>query len=630
MEISDIDDLKAGHHIMIESEHFLVKSLNVEEKTLEIYSIAKKTVVKSQKYITICTKKYDTLSGVHRIEYDARSRVFDPRQTLKIAEDERLRDTEWQRSDLFVTTVKCGAGFIIDDRCIMPKEIQVHCTDIAGNTSVDNGDHLLIRDEETGELCSVLVYRFYHQTKIEVLPSLSQTYERQIIDLTQYEEKYRVNYTHSLPSTEVNMRAVSQTGQELLSQCSDDCFTYIHWAKTGRESRVSPEKLVQDPRRLALIRPTTYGKIFSPDEIQVGDHLFWDKDKLKSHRKHVLVTERNVGGEFTVIYYSKTKFKEKQKNFGEMGLDTYRINYPEALPADVAIKRARSKKGDTDFKPLGRLWFVRWAKTGSQEGLEVGFLKNNTKPVTKSRISCFSQLNPGDYLVKEPKLNFYHHYIVLSVESPSQCTAVESWQNNVRRVMLTWQNFSDTNQHPWYYRVNYEKGICVPPEESIFNAQNLINTLHLHPFSKCLRENFVHHLKTGEAAVIDTDELLDDRILLQRERVTSAMELKRGDHIERPLSLAPHHAQHHMWVVDPVDDEHCEVIHYMVHKSAAKVLKFKKGDVVREVVNIFDQNHVSRIRYPERVDPISGMSTLLEVCEGKGKEALKIHTGMVR
>ena len=46
---------------------------------------------------------------------------------------------------------------------------------------------------------------------------------------------------------------------------------------------------------------------------------------------------------------------------------------------------------------------------------------------------------------------------------------------------------------------------------------NLINTWHLHPMSRCVREGFVHFLKTGEAAEIDTDDLLDDHILLQRE-----------------------------------------------------------------------------------------------------------------
>ena len=147
--------------------------------------------------------------------------------------------------------------------------------------------------------------------------------------------------------------------------------------------------------------------------------------------------------------------------------------------------------------------------------------------------------------------------------------------------------------------------------------------------SRCLRENFVHHLKTGEAADIDTDELLDDRILLQRERISSAMELKRGDHIERPLSLAPNHAQHHMLVVEPIDDEHCKVIHYKVHKSISKVLKFKKGEVTCEIVNIFEQGQVSRIRYSERINPLNGMKRLMHLSEDGGKAELKHLTGMV-
>ena len=628
MSIKSITDINPGDHIMIKSTHHLVKCVDVDDRKVEVYSIRKKRVV--------CIKKAVVKKDVIKcIKYDSKTRVFDASESLRLAEDEVCRNAEWERSDMFVTTTKCGAGFIIDRRCMMPEEIHVHCTDIAENTSVDIGDHLLIRDEETGKLCSVLVYRFYHQTKIEVLPSLSQTYEHQIIDLTQYEEKYRVNYTHSLPSTEVNMRAVSQTGHELLSQCSDDCFTYIHWAKTGGESSISPEKLVQDPRRLALIRPTTYCKILSPYEIQVGDHLFWDKDATKSHRIHVLVSECSVDENplmFRVIYYSKGRFHENVKCFTKsMGKHIYKINYPEALPADIALKRARSKVSKHDLSPFTRMWFVPWAKTGSQKGLEVGFLKNSTRPVTKSRISCFTQLNPGDYLVKEPERNYYHHYIVLSVDSPIECTVAESWMKKIREVPLKWENISDQNQRPWFYRVNYEDGMCIPSNDSIKQARSQIGKIHLSPLSEYLREKFVHHLKTGEAAVIDTDELLDDRILLQRERVTSAMELKCGDHIERPLSfkMLRDHAQHHMLVVEPIDDEHCKVIHYKVCPSISKVLKFKKGDRICEVVNIFAVDNVHLIRYPERINPQAGMKTLLDLCEVEEKTVLKNLTGMV-
>ena len=396
---------------------------------------------------------------------------------------------------------------------------------------------------------------------------------------------------------------------------------------------LTAEQLLQNPKKICDIRPNSYSKILSPNEIQVGDHLFWDKDKVKSYRKHVMVTECGVDGDpakFMTIYCSKTRFKERVKIFGKsMGQDTYRVNYPEALPVDLTLKRARHHLGGHNFNLLARLWFIRWAKTGSGEGIEVSFLKNNTRPVTKSRISCFTQLNPGDYIVAEPRMNFYHHYIVLSIDSPTQCVVVESWRKNVQRRVLNFEKISDPNERPWYFRVNYEKSVCVSPEDSIEQAMNLINTWHLHPMSRCVREGFVHFLKTGEAAEIDTDELLDDRILLQRERIISAMELKRGDHIERPLALAPSHAQHHMLVVDPIDDEHCEVIHFKVHRNASKILKFKKGDVVCEIINIFEHGQVSRIRYSERIDPLKGMKTLTELSGDGGKPALKQHTGMV-
>ena len=628
--IVGLGEVNPADHILIGSEHFLVRSVIVKYNALKCYAI-------DTEHIT-CITKNDVIgrkSQIHRIDYDSKSRLYGIDQTLRFAEEEsQKKETKWERSDIFVTMAKCGAGFIIDDRCIMPDVIDIHCTDTVGTTSVDNGDHLLIKDEKTGRFCSILVYKFYHQTKIEIIPSIThQSFEREMIDLTKYTEKYRVNYSYSLPSVEVKLRAESQVGQDLLQQCPKDSSGFISWAKTGKERELSAEVLLQNSKRICVIRPISYDKILFPDEIQVGDHLFWDKDKVKSYRKHIMVTKCGVEEDptkFMMIYCSKTRFKEKVKIFTKsMGEDTYRVNYPEALPTDLALKRARSQLGEHNFKPLARMWFVRWAKTGSDEGIEVSFLKNNTRPVTKSRISCFTQLNPGDYIVAEPKMNFYHHYIVLSIESPTQCTVVESWHKTVQRKVLNFEKISDPSQRPWYYRVNYEKGVCISPEDSIKEAMDLINTVHLHPLSNCLRESFVHYLKTCEAVEIDTDELLDDRILLQRERITSAMELKRGDHIERPLALAPSHAQHHMLVVDPIDDEHCEVIHFKVHRNTNKVLKFKKGDVVCEIVNIFDQGQVSRIRYPERINPLEGMKTLNELSGDGGKLALKLITGMV-
>ena len=55
------------------------------------------------------------------------------------------------------------------------------------------------------------------------------------------------------------------------------------------------------------------------------------------------------------------------------------------------------------------MWFVYWAKTGSNEGIEVGFLLNCTSPLSKSQIQSFAQLNPGDAIVKKD-CTFSHYY----------------------------------------------------------------------------------------------------------------------------------------------------------------------------------------------------------------------------
>ena len=181
--IKTLTDVGPGDHILSSnSQHGLVQSVDTENSYLVMY------MIKSKK-ISCERRHFSGKSEIYIIEYDSKSCLFDKRSTLSMAKNECQRQSQWRRSDLFVTTMKCGSGFIIDDCCIMPEEIHVHCTDIDENTAVDNGDHLLIREDETGRLCSVLVCRFYHQTKIEIIPRLdessSQNCQYQIIDLTQ-------------------------------------------------------------------------------------------------------------------------------------------------------------------------------------------------------------------------------------------------------------------------------------------------------------------------------------------------------------------------------------------------------------------------------------------------------------
>ena len=183
-----------------------------------------------------------------------------------------------------------------------------------------------------------------------------------------------------------------------------------------------------------------------------------------------------------------------------------------------------------------------------------------------------------------------------------------------------------------YYRINYDPGQCIPAEQSIEIAHRACSnssflSRYWKPNSECARETFVHFVKTGERSV-NMENLEDDRLFLQREVVKSALDLHVGDHIERPLSIASSHAQHHMLVIEPVDHTICKVIHYRVERSIARVLKFKKGDVVSEEVDIFAHGDVFRIVHPERTDPRDGMEKLIGICE-EGKTRLQSEIGKV-
>ena len=197
-----------------------------------------------------------------------------------------------------------------------------------------------------------------------------------------------------------------------------------------------------------------------------------------------------------------------------------------------------------------------------------------------------------------------------------------------RRVMDKSDKFFHANQ---FYRINYDPGVCLSPDESLDLAIKLMRegARHLHPTSECSRRSFVHYLKTGESSDINVDDLPDDRMLLPREEIRSAMELKPGDHIERPLAGLNKYAKHHMLVVKPIDNQHCRVIHYHVHPTLSDLSRLKKGKVMSEIVNIFEQKECLRVCYSERVDPEKGLYELSQLCGEEGKENLKGITGNV-
>ncbi len=663
--VTDISDLHVGDHILLDSQHYFIESIEIKRKSFSAYTVNKHGKIEKITKNSV----HRIISKIFRIDYEQQSGVSDIPQSLSIADEEMHRKPprKWERSDQFVTMLKCGTEHVIDERCFMSNDVAlVGSTRVSTSTTVDEGDHLLLRDAQNKEIYhSVLVHNFMDQGCVTVIPPISPSdYStlllnkqlQEMIDLRVYEEIYRVNYSHSLPLADVIERALSSEGESVLKKTITEATgpdQFITWAKTGKMMKVNPQELLgKEQNLIASEHPLQYQRIISPHEIARGDHLVkFHKGYIKDH---FLVTELYLDSKgstrIRVIHCLRTCITEDNLKFKSNDQDIYQIKYQDELPPELAIKRARSRLGQHYYSLFARMWFVRWAKTGSNDGIEVDFLRNVCKPVTKSQIACFTQLNPGDYLVEgnhheilsSNHRGIYHHYIVVSIESPERCTVIESWFTKIKLKVLELNSKGNKQQSDEisqdqcpsrFYRINYDAGVCISAEESILKAKKLMDegSLCWNPFSKSSRCRFIHYLKTGESTDINIDDLPDDRQLIPREEIRSAMELKPGDHIERPLNipLASKFAQHHMFVVEPIDNQHCEVIHFHTHPTPSELLHKKKGRVVPEVVNIFDKEACFRVCYPERLDPERGVSTLVQLCGEEGKGMLKRITGNV-
>ena len=585
--ISNLEDVSEGDHIMTThimtgTQHFLVASTNAARHTFTGYTCNKDGKVVKE----TCTFNAKSTS---RIDYEESLHVS-PRKAIDNAKREL---EEWSDSDKFVTKMKTCKEYSFNNECLFKEEIEFSCTKIASGIAVDEGDHLMVKDEN-GNFQSVLVLRHAGGSTFIITPGLNSELEERYGDLSIdiNIEVYRINYQQSLPVGEVFQRAMSDKGFEVLRECRGELSKFVSWAKTGRKEAVD---VLQLKSQIAQLCPFQREKILSVRQIKVGDHLIQSCGipKLHTHWWHFMVTEVGHPSDpfkFKIIYCNNSRISETEETLDPSKNDINRIIYPESLPVKTALKRARSKLGSYDFSPHARMWFVRWAKTGSDDGIEVDFLLNNAMPASKSRICTFAQLNPGDYLVEEEdKTTPWHHYLVTEVTSPSSCSAIESWNWQVKDRNLTFKEST-------YYRLNYNDGACISSRKAIADARHLLGEYF---FTQNKRQNLVNSLKTGNAVDIKIDSLQDDRTLLRRERVKSASELRPGDHIERsnPFISAMYH---HMMVTEQSHhDRKCTVIHL-----TSDVIEEEEVDIFKEGDNVF------RIKYPERYEPEQGIECL--------------------
>ena len=423
------------------------------------------------------------------------------------------------------------------------------------------------------------------------------------ITIAEFDEVFRINYEHCLPPDQTIDRALSKPGIEFLQQRSQ--CEFVSWAKTGSPVDIDLALLKTKPQVIIQKQPIMYERIVSVDEIKEGDHLI---ESTPFYWFHYMVTEKH-SERFSIIYQLRTRIKEIEYAINPKQQKLYRIIYPDSLPAEVAIKNARTRLHDqrdlSRFSVHGRLNFVRWAKTGSTDGIEVQFLFNNSKPTSKSTVVSFAQLEPGDYLVHKEggSTSVYHHCLVKEVVSPTRCRVYEVWEKSFRVQLLDLEFSTDGHK---YFRINYNNGACILTSQTLEMACDMVKSRAKKMRN---RRRFVQYVKTLDDSEISVDDLQDDRLLLPRKRVHSVEELKLGDHLE--------HVGDYSKYVPVVDYQHHMIVskfengRYVITERSTK---FSSSDIEdREISGgELDKKEVCRILYPETIDPEIGLQSIQE------------------
>ena len=588
--VSSLVEVNPGDHVTLKSQHYLISSVHLDDGFFTAYTTNfRGVVVKSDMKLTI-------KNNWTRIDYDHHSNSFHPEEAVGRAAVELEKKSKWDCSDHFVSKMKCGRRHVISERCLFEAEVEpLGCTLVTPHMAMDMGDHLILR-VSFGVYRSFLVYSIVDEHTIVSIPSMHGRKFMGELNLLEFNNVYRVNYKQSLPIEEIFSRSSSPEGEQLLLDCLDrDTTRFVTWAKVGREISMNAEKIVQR-QQIAEIRPSVYEKVVSMHSIEVGDHLFIPNT---AYRWHVLVSGKiqdNVDSMvwFRLTYLLRGMVKETAEVLDPQKDDIFKVIYPEEFPPSLAVKRARSLVGTVNLSPTARMWFVRWAKTGSDEGLEIDFMKKQSLPVYKSRIACFTQLDPGDYLVVDrgrfsPRL----HYLVTRVESPRECVGVGAWKGWVAETKVCLQ---DSVCH----KIVYEEGACLSAAESIQRARDVVQS----PFSmKYMRRKLVNFLKTTDASEVDVANLQDNRFLLRREKVNfvSTADIKPGDHLEIAVKASQRVTYRNLIVADIVSERKMRVL----------CIGPERGVVERDYDLVLGEDEeVYRVKYVDQVSVCEGLDML--------------------
>ena len=165
---------------MTGTQHYLVATTDTEHNTYTGYTCGKGVVVKET-----CTLN---ASSTFLIDYDE---SFSSCKAVANAE----KQGKWSdSSDKFVTKMKTGKRYSFNEQCLFMEEIQHSYTQIAPEIAIDEGDHLVVK-QQNGNYQSVLVLKHAGGNTWVVTPDISSDAMKQcgILQIDKNNEVYRIN-----------------------------------------------------------------------------------------------------------------------------------------------------------------------------------------------------------------------------------------------------------------------------------------------------------------------------------------------------------------------------------------------------------------------------------------------------